>query len=243
MTRKNAFFFAAACLALALVAGVAIAQVAVPKLTARVNDYANLLDQSQRSRIEQGLAQFEAQTTTQVTLLTVPTLDGESIEGFSIRVVEQWKIGQKGKDNGVLLLIAPKERKVRIEVGYGLEGALTDLESSQIIRNIIVPAFQTGNYYPGIVGGLDGIMKATMGEFTAPVKRSGRGSYEGRKKPSVLTTILGILVFIVLLSTRTGRSLLFFMLIFGGRGGRVGGGGGFGGGGGGFGGGGASGGW
>lgn len=242
MIRKYRLLIAAVLLALILVAGVAIAQVTVPKLTARINDYANLLDQTQRNQIEQALAQFEAKTTTQISLLTVPSLEGESIEGFSIRVVEKWKIGQKGKDNGVLLLIAPKERKVRIEVGYGLEGALTDLESSRIIHNIIVPAFQSGNYYSGIVGGLDGIMKATVGEFTGPAKKSGYRSYEGRKKPSILTSILALVVFLVLLSTRTGRHILFFMLIFGGRGGR-GGGGGFGGGGGGFGGGGASGGW
>lgn len=242
MTRKHALLPTVILVACALLAGAALAQVAVPKLAARVNDYANLLDATQRAHIEQALAQFEQQTTTQIVLLTVPTLEGENIEGFSIRVVEQWKLGQKGKDNGVLLLIAPAERKMRIEVGYGLEGTLTDLESSQIIRNVIAPAFQSGNYYAGIVGGLDGIMKATVGEFTAPKRNAG---YEGREKPSALTVLLGILVLIVMLSTRTGRSLLFFMLIFGGRGGRMGGGGGggFGGGGGGFGGGGASGGW
>ena len=231
-------------LLIALTAGVvAFAQGSVPKLVGRVNDYAKLLDDQQKNLIEQALAQFEAQTTTQVALLTVESLEGESIEGFSIRVAENWKIGQAGKDNGVILIVAPNERKVRIEVGYGLEGALTDLEASRIIRSVIVPAFKTGNYYAGIVGGLDGIMKAVVGEFTAPSTKGAR-HYEGKGKPSLLSTILTIIIFLILISTRTGRQLLFFALLFGGRGGRMGGGGGgFSGGGGGFGGGGASGSW
>jgi len=228
---------------LAAICASAFALGAVPKLIGRVNDYANLLDEGQRSLIEQALAQFEAKTTTQVVLLTVPSLDGESIEGFSIRVAEQWKIGQADKHNGVILVVAPNERQVRIEVGYGLEGALTDLEASRIIRGVVVPAFKTGNYYGGIVGGLDGIMKGVEGEFTAPSQTGGTRHYNGKGKPSLLSTILTFIIFLVLISTRTGRQLLFFALLFGGRGGRSSGGGGFSGGGGGFGGGGASGSW
>lgn len=223
-------------------AGLVLAQAAVPKLIGRVNDYAGMLDQRQQTQLDDGLRQFEEQTTTQVVLLTVPSLEGESIDTFSIRVAEKWKIGQAGKDNGVILVVAPTERKVRIEVGYGLEGALTDLEASRIIRSVITPAFKTGNFYAGIAGGLDGIMKATQGEFKAP---EGSGLSQGnRKKSSALSTILSLIVLVALLSTRLGRGILFFSLLSGGRGGRGGfGGGGFSGGGGGFGGGGASGGW
>ena len=219
------------------------AQAPVPKLKGRVNDYANLLSQSQIQQLESVLAQFEQQTTTQVVLLTVPSLEGDAVESFGIRVAEAWKIGQTGKNNGVVLIVAPKERKVRIEVGYGLEGVLTDLQSSRIIREVITPAFKEGNLYTGIAGGLDAIMKATQGEFQAPAERGRNVHTSGG---SVLTMILGIIIFILLISTRTGRFILFTSMMFGGRGGRssgFGGGGGFSGGGGSFGGGGASGSW
>lgn len=219
------------------------AEAKVPKLRGRVNDYAKLLDARQQGQIESALAGFEAQTTTQVVLLTMESLEGEDIEGFSIRVAEKWKIGQKGKDNGVILVVAHKDRKVRIEVGYGLEGALTDLEASRIIRHVILPAFRDGNFFAGIAGGLDGVMKATVGEFQAPKKAGAYGRSGTRKTKSLFSSILGIAVFILLISTRTGRFFLFATLLMGGRGGRGGGFGGFSGGGGGFGGGGASGGW
>jgi uncharacterized protein len=239
-TRRLGTGFVIAALVLSI-AVIAIAAAKVPKLSGRVNDYADVLDSRQESQIEQALASFEQQTTTQVVLLTTPSLEGEDIAGYSLRVVEAWKLGQKGKDNGVLLTVAPTERKVRIEVGYGLEGALTDAESAQIIRYAIVPAFKRGDLYGGIVGGLDGIMKATVGEFTAP-KHAGRG-YDKGDKPSLLSMILMGIIFVVMMSTRTGRMLFFTMMIFGGRGGSGSSGGGFGGGGGGFGGGGASGSW
>lgn len=233
------------CVVLFALLGAMAAWGAVPRLVGRVNDYAKLLDEQQKSLLEQALARFEAQTTTQIVLLTTPSLEGRDITSYSIEVADQWKIGQAGKDNGVMLVVAPQERKVRIEVGYGLEGALTDAEASRIIRHVIVPSFKEGNYFAGIAGGLDGIMKASQGEFIAPAAKVGYRSYEGTKKPSILSTILMAVIFLVLISTRTGRSLLFWTLMFGGfrGGGFRGGGGGFSGGGGGFGGGGASGGW
>ena len=224
-------------------AAVGLAQADVPKLKGRVNDYAGILDSSQVTQIERALAAFESKTTTQVVLLTVASLDGDAIEQYAIRVAEKWKVGQKGKDNGVILVVAPNERKVRIEVGYGLEGSLTDLEASKIIRHVIIPAFKSGNFYAGIVGGLDGVMKAAEGEFKAPEKNSSYGRYESKKGRSIFSTIVSILIFILLISTRTGRFILFSSLLFGGMGGRGGGGGGFSGGGGGFGGGGSSGSW
>jgi len=213
----------------------------VPELKGRINDYAQLLDDHQRAQLEYVLQRYEAQTTNQVVLLTVPTLQGQDIEGFSMRVAEAWRIGQKGKDNGVILLVAPKERQVRIEVGYGLEGTLTDAESSQIIRHLVVPAFRRGDYFGGISGGLQAIIKATEGEFQAPKAAS---------PPMASHALLLLLLFIILAFSRTGRFMLLGGMLgrgmFGGRmgGGGFGGGlGGFGGGGGGFGGGGASGRW
>ncbi len=237
-----------AILATLVVAGTALALVPVPKLAGRVNDTAGILDAGQRDRIEQALADFERQTTTQIALLTVPSLDGEDIAAFGIRVGDAWKIGQADKDNGAILIVAPNDRKVRIEVGYGLEGALTDAESSQIIRHVIVPAFRDGNWYGGITGGLDAIMRATKGEYTAPAG-SDNPYRRAEKKHSVFSSIFAAIIFIVLISTPWGRSMLWFMMassmMGGGRGSMGGsrGGGGFRGGGGGFGGGGSSGSW
>lgn len=229
----------------------------VPRLKGRVNDHAGLLSPEQASRIENALAQHEAATSNQIALLTVPSLEGEDLEGFSIRVAEAWKLGQKGKDNGVILLVARDERKMRIEVGYGLEGALTDVESSQIIRNVVVPLFRSGDYYAGIASGLQAIVSAIEGEFSG--EGGAVGMARGRRSPggglSSLLFYLLILVFsggsFFMRRGRRGGMLLPAMFLLGGgrrgRGGGFGGGGfgggGFGGGGGGFGGGGSSGGW
>ena len=213
----------------------------VPALRGRINDYAHLLDEQQISQLEYSLQRYEAQSTNQVVLLTVPSLEGEDLEGFSMRVAEAWKIGQKGKDNGVILLVALKERAVRIEVGYGLEGALTDAESSQIIRNLIVPAFRRGDNFGGIAAGLDAIIKATEGEY--------RATRETTPSQQASHGLLLLFLLLILLFTRFGRFMLLGGMMgrgmFGGRmgGGSGGGFGGFGGGGGGFGGGGASGRW
>ncbi|MBZ0271215.1 TPM domain-containing protein [bacterium] len=229
------FFFLAS-------ASIAFAQAKVPALTARVNDYANILDATQEQQLEAALAAFEEKTSTQIVVLTTPSLEGEAIEEFGIRVAEAWRIGQKGKDNGAILIVAPNDRLVRIEVGYGLEGALTDLESSRIIRNVVVPAFKSGSFFAGIAGGVDGMMKATEGEFKAEGVRMKDDRTRGGQ--SVVSIIFSIIVFIVLMSSRTGRMILFTgAMMGGGRRGGFGGGGGFSGGGGGFGGGGASGRW
>jgi uncharacterized protein len=126
-------------LALSLACGPLASALDVPQLTGRVNDYANMISPSARAAITQKLEQLEASDSTQVVVLTVPSLEGEDLEGFSIRVAEAWKIGTKEHDNGAILLVARDDRAVRIEVGYGLEGRLTDLISGRIIRQIIYP--------------------------------------------------------------------------------------------------------
>ncbi|MEJ2095674.1 MAG: YgcG family protein [Deltaproteobacteria bacterium] len=150
----------------------------VPALKARVNDYAQMISPATERRLEQSLQDFEASQSTQIAVLTIPSLQGESIENFSIRVAESWKIGQKEKDNGAILVIARKDRKLRIEVGYGLEGRLTDLIAGRIIRQIITPAFREGNYDLGILNGVQAMMSAVEGEFEAvpahaPTERTG----------------------------------------------------------------------
>lgn len=139
----------------------------VPSLTARVNDYAAILSPSTVTQLEGSLTAFETQESTQIVVLTIPSLEGEALEEFSIRVAEQWKIGQQGLDNGAILLIAKNDRKLRIEVGYGLEGSLTDLTSGRIIRNIITPRFKQGNFDQGVIDGVSAMMAAVKGEFSA----------------------------------------------------------------------------
>lgn len=137
----------------------------VPPLRGRVNDYAGLMPPERVQALEERLARFEQETAHQVAVLTIPSLQGEDIEGFSIKVAENWKIGKKGFDNGVILLIAQNDRKLRIEVGYGLEGVLPDAIASRIIREVIVPRFRANDYAGGIEAGVEAILKVTRGEL------------------------------------------------------------------------------
>jgi uncharacterized protein len=140
---------------------------AVPKLTGRVNDYAAMLSPATRQQLETVLADFEGQESTQLAVLTIPTLDGAVLEEFSLKVAESWRLGQKGRDNGALLLIVKNDRKLRIEVGYGLEGRLTDLTSGRIIRDIITPHFRKGSFDQGVSEGVSAMIAAVRGEFQA----------------------------------------------------------------------------
>lgn len=136
-----------------------------PPLKGRINDYANMLSAQTAQALEQKLAAFERETSNQVVLLTVPSLQDETLEGLAIKVGDAWKIGQKDKGNGVLLILAEHERKIRIEVGTGLQGALPDITAGQIIRNVMAPHLKAGNPDAGIAAGLDAIIAATKGEF------------------------------------------------------------------------------
>jgi uncharacterized protein len=137
----------------------------VPPLKGYVNDYANMISPSAKAKIEAELKSFEQSDSTQVVILTIPSLKGEVLEDFSIKVAETWKIGQKGKDNGIVLLVANQERKIRIEVGRGLEGRLTDLTAGRIIDLVIKPRFKRGDFDGGFVAGISSLIDATRGEF------------------------------------------------------------------------------
>lgn len=139
----------------------------VVPLKARVNDTARMFSQTAVAEAEALLAQFEASDSTQIAVLTIPSLEGEVLEEYSIRVVDAWKVGQKGLDNGVLLLITRDDRRLRIEVGYGLEGRLTDLTAGKIITQIIVPHFKQGDFDGGLLAGVKAIMHSVHGEFSA----------------------------------------------------------------------------
>jgi len=145
-------------LALALACGPLAAALEVPSLTGRVNDYADMISPSAEAAITQKLEQLEASDSTQVVVLTVPSLEGEDLEGFSIRVAEAWKIGTAQNDNGAILLVARDDRAVRIEVGYGLEGRLTDLLAGRIVDQIVVPNFKAGRFDEGFTLAVDAII-------------------------------------------------------------------------------------
>lgn len=227
-----------------------------------VVDMAGIVDDTTENRLNGYLQELEQKTTAQMVVLTISSLNGESIEDFSIRIAhDKWKLGQKGKDNGLLFLISMKDRKYRIEVGYGLEGVLPDSLVGSMGRNILVPNFRKGDYSGGIFATT--LAMANKIAADAGVKIEGMPSIKyqtppaGKGKPgSPLSMIIGIVFLIIMgiLFIKNPRAFLLFLLFssMGGRRGSWGGGGGFGGGGfgsfgggggGGFGGGGASGGW
>jgi uncharacterized protein len=150
----------------------------VPKLQGYVNDYADMISPQMRDQLANELHAFEQSDSTQIVILTIPSLEGEALEDFSIKVAEAWKIGQKNKDNGAILLVAKQDRKIRVEVGRGLEGRLTDLMSGRIIDLVIQPRFKSGDFDGGFAAGVSALIDATRGEFKAdgnryPQKRNG----------------------------------------------------------------------
>jgi uncharacterized protein len=172
--RKGWFPAAGLALALLLTLAPSARSAEVPALRGRINDYAQLLSRGTAANLEQRLDQFEKQTGHQVALLTIASLAGEDIEGFSIRVAETWKIGQKGFDNGVIFVVAPQDRQLRLEVGYGLEGVLPDAVASRIIREIVVPRFRESDYEGGITSGLEAVLKTIRGESLPEAARQKR---------------------------------------------------------------------
>jgi len=156
----------------------AAAEVAVPPLHARVTDLTGTLQPEQQAALEQTLQTFENRKGSQIAVLIVPTTQPETIEQYAIRVAEAWKLGRKGVDDGVLLLIARNDRKLRIEVGYGLEGAIPDAVAKRIVSEIITPYFKQEDYFGGIRAGVDRIIRVVEGE-PLPEKESSRSKDEG----------------------------------------------------------------
>jgi uncharacterized protein len=222
----------------------AVAGPTFPPLTGRVVDGAGLLDGGAAARLDSQLAAFERASGIQLVIATLPDLQGYEIEEFGYQLGRFWGIGQKDKNNGVLLIVAQAERKVRIEVGYGLEGTLTDALSANIIQSVIVPRFKAGQFEVGIEEGAGAVMAALKGEYQPARDKKSSDS------PGGLLILLLLVMAVVFLRSFGGGSGGFGggrgMFLPGGFGGGMGGGGfggGFSGGGGSFGGGGASGGW
>jgi uncharacterized protein len=197
----------------------------VPMLTGRIVDNAELMTPATRASLTAKLKAHEDKTGNQVVVLTIPTLGEESVDAYGVRVVEQWKIGKKGKDNGVLLLVVPKEKKIRIEVGYGLEGALPDAVASRIIRNVIAPPFKAGQFDQGMEAGVTAIIGALEGDAAATPADKPEKSASGFQEPNMSLSdkllfgafifgIIGLFTVIGLFTPGMGWFLYFFLIPF-----------------------------
>ena len=258
--RVNLLLAGLAAVFMLLAALPALAAPAFPPLAGRVTDAANILPAATVATLDAQLANLEKTTTTQLVVATVPDLQGLEIEEYGYQLGRSWGIGQKGTNNGALLIVAPNERKVRIEVGYGLEGVLTDAMTSQIIRHDIIPHFKAGDMAGGVQAGTERLVKLLAlppGEQAQAAQAAAAEQVQQRKGGGGFGTFVWILIIVLWLvfsvfRRRRGFGAGPFIMWGGGGGGGWGGGGGggfggggggFGGGGGGFGGGGSSGSW
>ena len=194
--------------ALLLSAPLAGADVAVPPLKSRVTDLTGTLPAGVAAQLEQRLAAFETKKGSQVAVLIVPTTQPETIEQYSIRVAEAWKLGRKGVDDGALLLVAKNDRTLRIEVGYGLEGALPDAVAKRIVEEIIVPEFRQGDFAGGIVAGIERILGVIEGEpLPPPHSMPGASPTSGTDTvlENMLPILIGLIVFGKILQFMFGR--------------------------------------
>ncbi len=220
-----------------VLAGVSLAAAAaaidVPYLTGRIVDNAELLSAETRTRLGEQLAAHERATGNQIALLTVPTIGDASIEEYALAVFNSWKLGQKGKDNGVLVVVAPRERRLRIEVGYGLEGTLTDVQAARIIRDQMTPHFKEGNFERGIRDGIGAII-ATLEGRAAPGADSAPAVAAHERRPhtdeffggldlpwparlligAFIFGIIGLFTFIGIVTPGAGWFLYFFLIPF-----------------------------
>jgi len=205
----------------------------VPYLSGRVVDDAEILRPATREAIAGRLAAHEQKTTNQVAVLTIPTIGDESIEEFATRAFGTWRLGQRGKNNGVLVVVVPNDRKLRIEVGYGLEGTLTDAAAGRIIRNVMTPAFKAGDFDKGVSDGVDAIVGqlegardvAKIADVPAPA-RSSSGFPMRIDDPSLppwpvrillacfIFGIIGLFTFFGIVTPGAGWFLYFFLIPF-----------------------------
>lgn len=175
---------------------IVLAALLLPAPIGYVNDFAGVLTNA--SKLEQQIAQFEQETSGEISIVTIQSLQDETIEEYAVRLFEKWQIGKADKDNGILILIAPNEREVRIEVGYGLEGALPDSLANFIIQKEILPAFKRGDYQAGAEAGLLAVMQAVKGEYEAKKTADWQ---------NILANAIPFLIFIILiiLLSRKGK--------------------------------------
>jgi uncharacterized protein len=196
------------------------AQKSIPELWGqRVHDEAHILKQTTIDQLEKDLKLYEDSTSNQIAILIVQNLDGETVEGYSLRVAEKWKLGTKSKDNGVLLLISIDDHKMRIEVGHGLEGALTDAQSNRIIRNEMAPNFRRSDYDAGVLAAISAMKSAIGGEYTADEADDHTNDFESMDLGtkiligSIIFIFLGIFASIGLFSEGAMTWVLYVFLI------------------------------
>ena len=176
-----------------------------PALNGRIVDAAGILDASTEAQLDEKLAAHETETSNQIVVATVNSLEGYAIADYALRLARHWEIGTAEKNNGILLLIAPSEHKVRIEVGYGLEGALTDATASQIIRNILLPDFKKNAYSQGTLKGVDTILQAVAGEYKAVPGRSNTRDDISSKLHGIMPLLFIAMIGLPELLRRSGR--------------------------------------
>lgn len=226
------------CLLTSLLAGLLLcAEVALPPLSGRVVDQANVFSPEGKKKLTSSIQALEQASGGQMAVVTIPTLDDTPIEDFGIRLAEKWKIGQKGKDNGAILIIVPQDRSMRLEVGYGWEGPINDAKAGDVIRSM-APFFRTGNFDDGAryaVAKVHEYVTGKMPEDAPPIPEE--------KSDDLPMPLIILIIVVVIVIIRSGGGGFFFLGGGGGGRGGFGGGGSFGGGGGSFGGGGASGKW
>lgn len=204
----------------------------VPYLSGRIVDNAEILGSETKKKLTAQLKAHEAETGNQIAVLTVPTLEGESVESYAEQVFNAWQLGQKGKDNGVLVLVAPNERRMRIEVGYGLEGTLTDVAASRIVRNVMTPRFKAGNFDDGVADGVAAVIGQVTGAAEAPGDTAAESAPERAPKSDAffegpelsvperiligafIFGIIGLFTVLGILTPGMGWFLYFFLIPF-----------------------------
>lgn len=202
----------------------------VPYLTGRVTDNAEILSGPIRKSLTERLKTHENNTGNQIAVLTMPSLEGESIEEYAETVFKEWKLGQKGKDNGILVIVAPQDRRMRIEVGYGLEGELPDSLAGSIIRNVMTPKFKTGDYNGGIEEGVSAIITVletgkapafdsnteneTESSFLSDIEAPDMPLTEKILFGAFIFGIIGLFTFIGIMTPGVGWFLYFFLIPF-----------------------------
>lgn len=179
----------------------------VPYLTGRVNDTAGMLPIEVREHLEAKLAEFEKASGAQVAVLTIASLEGEPLEEYALKVAQTWKLGRKGVDDGALLLVARDDRKMRIEVGYGLEGKLTDIACKRILDDVMRPAFRDGEFGRGVESGVDAMIGTIQGKDVLPAV--GVGSRRTAAPPTLAARLAGTLIFVLVIG------VFSFLALFG----------------------------
>ncbi len=190
----------------------------IPEYSGYVNDYANIISRPTESALSSLISQVERMTTAQLAIVTVGSTYPLDIETYAVRLFEKWGIGQKGKDNGVLLLIAMKDRKMRIEVGYGLEGAIPDALAKVIIQDYVTPSFKAGDFDEGITKGALGIIRLIAGEYNVSFEELNTFPVDVPmpELPSLFETIINFIftlfIIIIFLSLRLGFFWWYFLI-------------------------------